>query len=105
MHAGTNPGSGGRPRDFTPALGPGWGKVVPFAMNSGTQFRPPPPPALSAECAAAFNEVKSLGAKESSTRTPSKRRSESSGATTAGHGTAARLQPDRAKIAALRGNS
>ncbi len=68
---GTNPGEW-RPTapDFTPALGPGWGKVVPFAMNSGAQFRPPPPPALtSAEYAAAFNEVKTLGAKESSTRT------------------------------------
>jgi hypothetical protein len=56
--------------DFTPAWGPGWGNVEPFSMLAGDQFRPAPPPALdSAAYAAAFNEVKSLGAKNSTTRT------------------------------------
>jgi hypothetical protein len=53
------------------AWGPGWGKVTPFALRKGSQFRAPAPPALkSAAYAAAFNEVKSLGAKDSATRTP-----------------------------------
>jgi len=39
-------------------------------MLDGAQFRPPPAPALtSAQYTAAFNEVKSLGAKNSTTRT------------------------------------
>lgn len=43
-------------------LGPKWGVVRPFVMTSASQFRAPPPPALgSAEYAAAFAEVKSLG--------------------------------------------
>ena len=52
------------------AWGPGWGQMTPFALTSGTQFSPPPPPALtSQEYADAFNEVKSLGALNNSTRT------------------------------------
>jgi hypothetical protein len=52
------------------AWGPGWGQVTPFALSSGSQFRAPPPPAIdSPDYAAAFNEVKSLGAKNSTTRT------------------------------------
>ncbi len=44
------------------ALGALWGGVTPFVMQSAAQFRVPPPPALdSAEYAAAFDEVKSLG--------------------------------------------
>jgi hypothetical protein len=44
--------------------------VTPFAIMSGTQFSPQPPPALtSARYAADFNEVKSLGAANSTTRT------------------------------------
>ena len=44
--------------------------VVPFALTSGTQFMPPPPPALSsAAYAMALNEVKELGSLNSSTRT------------------------------------
>ena len=40
-------------------------------MTSPTQFRPGPPPALtSAQYTADFNEVKALGAKSGSTRTP-----------------------------------
>ena len=44
------------------ALGAYWGQVKPFVMESGDQFRVPPPPALdSAEYAAAYDEVKSIG--------------------------------------------
>ena len=44
------------------ALGAHWGKVKPFALKSGDQFRVPPPPALvSPEYAAAYREVKRLG--------------------------------------------
>jgi membrane-associated phospholipid phosphatase len=53
-----------------PALAPQWPCVTPFAMTSGSQFRPDAPPALtSAAYAAAFNEVKSLGCADSTTRT------------------------------------
>jgi len=52
------------------AWGPGWGRIEPFALRSGDQFRAPPPPAIdSAAYARAFNEVKSLGEKHSTTRT------------------------------------
>jgi len=44
--------------------------VTPFAMTSGTQFLPPPPPTLSsAEYAASLNEVKELGEVNSTRRT------------------------------------
>ncbi|MGZ8216177.1 phosphatase PAP2 family protein [Methylomagnum sp.] len=44
------------------ALGAYWGKVEPFVMRSGRQFRLPPPPALTSEAYAdAFKEVKLLG--------------------------------------------
>lgn len=68
---GTNPGDWQpTPPAFLPALGPQWPKVTPFAMTGGSQFRPPTPPALdSAEYATAFNEVKSLGRVDSTTRT------------------------------------
>jgi hypothetical protein len=52
------------------AWGPGWGKVKPFVLRRDDQFQAPPPPAMdSAEYAASYNEVKSLGAKNSTTRT------------------------------------
>ena len=71
---------------FTPGIGPGeyqstppkfvqpvftqWPAVRPFALESGSQFRPGPPPAVSsARYATDFNEVKSLGRVNSSTRT------------------------------------
>ena len=55
---------------FLPALAPQWPYVTPFALSSGSQFRPAPPPALdSAAYADAFNEVKSLGSATSTTRT------------------------------------
>ena len=53
-----------------PANLPGWGNVTPFALNDGTQFRPDGPPALdTAEYAADYNEVKSIGAQFSTSRT------------------------------------
>jgi hypothetical protein len=47
-----------------------WSRVTPFALERAKQFRPGPPPALtSAEYAAVFNEVKSLGVANSSAAT------------------------------------
>lgn len=58
------------PPGFLPALLPNWPGVTPFAMTSGSQFRPPAPPALnSAEYAAAYDEVKRLGRVDSAERT------------------------------------
>lgn len=58
------------PPDFRSALSPQWGSVKPFALASGDQFRPGPPPALdSAQYAQSFNQVKELGAKDSASRT------------------------------------
>jgi hypothetical protein len=51
-------------------LGPNWGNVTPFALSSGSQFRPREfYPINSAEYAADFNKIKELGAKNSTTRT------------------------------------
>lgn len=51
---------------FASALLPGFGRVIPFALNFGGQFRPDGPPALSSEqYAADLNEVKSVGASNS----------------------------------------
>lgn len=50
------------PPAFASALLPGFGRVVPFALNSGNQFRPDGPPALtSEEYAADVNEVQLRG--------------------------------------------
>jgi hypothetical protein len=47
-----------------------WGKVTPFTLKSGSQFRAKGPPALSSDdYTRDFNEVKSLGAANSTTRT------------------------------------
>jgi PAP2 superfamily/RTX calcium-binding nonapeptide repeat (4 copies) len=54
-----------------PGLAPQWPGVTPFAMTSGSQFRPSGPPALdSAKYAQEFNEVKEIGKIDSLTRTP-----------------------------------
>jgi hypothetical protein len=59
------------PPAFAPAQTPQWPDVRPFALRAGSQFRPPPPPALgSQQYAAAFNEVKGLGRANSTARTP-----------------------------------
>jgi hypothetical protein len=81
-----NDGSAATPPPFTPGTNPGdyrptppnfpnpvfthWGAVEPFVLQSGDQFRvPPPPPLTSSEYAAAINEVQSLGSATSTTRT------------------------------------
>ena len=52
------------------ALLPGWGGVTPFVLKSGSQFRPDPPPALDSEqYAEDYNEVKLVGALNSTVRT------------------------------------
>jgi uncharacterized protein (TIGR03118 family) len=69
---GTNPGDW-RPTlpAFAPAQTPQWPFVTPFALDSGSQFRPPAPPALtSAEYTVTYNEVKTLGRIDSTVRTP-----------------------------------
>jgi hypothetical protein len=59
------------PPSFSPPVGLNFAYVTPFAMTSPSQFRPGPPPALeSAQYAAAYNEVKSVGGTASTTRTP-----------------------------------
>ena len=58
----------GTPKGFV--FGAGWAIAKPIALSSPSHFRAPPPPAISsAEYAAAFNEVKKVGAAESSLRT------------------------------------
>jgi hypothetical protein len=53
-----------------PALLPGWGSVTPWALRSGSQFRPGPPPPLDGErYAADYDEVRQIGALNSPTRT------------------------------------
>ncbi|HEX3232078.1 MAG TPA: vanadium-dependent haloperoxidase [Pyrinomonadaceae bacterium] len=73
------------PVTYTPGSGPGawvptsnappatpWlAQMRPFAIESPSQFRPDPPPALNSEqWAADYNEVKRLGALNSAERTP-----------------------------------
>ena len=73
----------GLPDAYRPHAGPGvyvptvlpvvpnWGKRKPWVMSSGDQFRPGPPPQLTSEIwARDYNEIKVLGAKNSTTRTP-----------------------------------
>jgi membrane-associated phospholipid phosphatase len=58
------------PNDLNPVF-TNWGSVTPWVLNTGDQFRPPPPPALtSPEWATAINQVQSLGENTSTTRTP-----------------------------------
>lgn len=68
---GSDPGDWNRtpPTMTGPAL-PQWPGVTPFVMQSGDQFRPAPPPALSSSAyAAAVDEVMKLGAANSLVRT------------------------------------
>ena len=66
------PGAGNyqlTPPAFAPAGFTQTGHVKPFVLKAPSQFRPPPPPALtSARYADDFNEVKSLGRLTSTTR-------------------------------------
>lgn len=58
----------GTPEGFV--FGAGWARARPFALDSPSQFRVPPPPEIgSAEYARAFAQVKELGRDESATRT------------------------------------
>lgn len=67
----------GRPGDYRPTppafKAPEythWGKVTPFVLHAGNQFRPAAPPELNGPAyAAAINEVKAIGAAQSTTRT------------------------------------
>jgi hypothetical protein len=52
-------------------LSPDWGRVTPFVIRSATQFgAPPPPPITSLAYAQAYEQVKALGAVNSTVRTP-----------------------------------
>jgi hypothetical protein len=54
----------------TPAT-PHWGKRRPWVMPRGDHFRPGPPPALTSETwARDYNEIKAVGSRTSTTRTP-----------------------------------
>src|SRR6201981_3123707 len=58
------------PPNFAPADFTQWPQVTPFALERADEFRPGPPPALiSALYTEVFNEVKSLGFINSTTRT------------------------------------
>lgn len=58
------------PPAFLAPLGSQWRYVTPFAMTSGAQFLPPPPPALdSPEYATAINEVATFGGNGTTTLT------------------------------------
>ena len=58
------------PPNFAPADFTQWPKVTPFALERADEFRPGPPPALTgATYTEVFNEVKSLGFIDSTTRT------------------------------------
>jgi len=53
----------------TSAVSSTWPNVAPFAMTSSSQFRPPPPIALTSEdWAKDYNEIKEFGSKSSSIR-------------------------------------
>ena len=70
----TAPGAGS-PGVWTPngaaiSLLPGWGKVTPWVLESGSQFRPDGPPALdSGRYARDYREVQEIGSVSSTTRT------------------------------------
>jgi len=56
--------------DQLPAVLPGWGHVTPFVLRRSTQFEPAGPPRLSGpKYARDYNEVKTIGEKNSATRT------------------------------------
>jgi membrane-associated phospholipid phosphatase len=69
---GTQPGQWQpTPPTFSPAAFPQWSAVTPFAISSGSQFRPAGPPALTSQAYAnALQEVEALGSANSTTRTP-----------------------------------
>src|SRR5437764_4589725 len=85
LAARADDGSDSTPAVFVPQSGPGeyqltppnfkqpvftnWPDVRPFALETGDQFRPPPPPAVtSPRYTTDFDEIKSLGEINSTTR-------------------------------------
>ena len=65
----SGPGAFQLPANANP-IGPHWGSVTPFVLKSIEDFRlPGPPPLTSARYAEEFNEVKAVGAKNSTLRT------------------------------------
>src|SRR6266566_7086076 len=68
---GTQPGDYQlTPPNFAPADFTQWPQVTPFALERPDEFRPGPPPALTSDLyTEVFNEVKSLGFIDSTTRT------------------------------------
>src|SRR5438094_7837637 len=51
------------------ALGAHWGECIPFVVTSTSQFRAPPPPAMTSSAyTAAYNEVKNVGGAEITTQ-------------------------------------
>jgi len=61
----------GSPPTFAPGLTPWVAKVTPFTLQSGSQFRLGPPPALTSDqWAEDYNEVQSLGSLNSTLRSP-----------------------------------
>ena len=59
------------PPNFANAAFTNWATITPWVLDTGDQFRPPAPPALSSpEWASAINQVQSLGQDTSATRTP-----------------------------------
>jgi len=58
------------PPAFAPAALPQWATVEPFGISAPDQFRAEPPPSLnSPEFTQAFNQMKAIGAANSTTRT------------------------------------
>ena len=54
-----------------PPAVPNWGKRKPWVMSSGSQFRPGPPPALTSQTwVRDYDEIKAVGGKNSTQRTP-----------------------------------
>lgn len=69
--ASTEPGVYQTVPPFTFVFAPFWRTMQPFSLNQPDQFRSAPLPALTSNVyAAAFAEVKAVGAKASQTRTP-----------------------------------
>ena len=72
---GTAPGEWRFTPGFPFAFGPGWADVTPFVLRDSSQFRAPPPYALSSQkYTEDFNEVKRLGG--DGVTTPSERTAE-----------------------------
>ena len=68
---GTNPGEYRFTPGFNFVFAPGWGRVTPFVLRNGSQFRPGPPYQVgSNQYTADFNEVKAIGGDNVTTPSP-----------------------------------